>query len=940
MIQSRLFILLTFLFVLISGSYSQTRIKGFVIDSTHNNILRSVSVSVYEKGKETVDKVGLTDRFGKFEIEDLNPNKPFVLEFSYTGYQKVLREFVLKKDEQKDFGHINMYFVENEIEVVEVIPPVRMNGDTLEFNADAFQLDSNAVVEDLLRRLPGLVVWGDGAITYNGKEIPSVLVNGKPFFGGDMAVAIQNIDKNAVKKVQVYDSRTKEKQQEDPDDKKYQMNLVLKEGKDKLLFGSVGAGQGTDERYQGHLNLNRSSSKTQMTLAYSTNNVNKNLGSVDQLLKNTSFKGVGINADFDSDFLQSGILHQHVLGARYQYDVLGTNEVGKKNVFSANVLNRWNKTLNTNESFSQLLNATEGEENTRSNKSNSEGDSRSQTALLDYENSVSNFLGRPVGVSSALEFNRFKNEDVSQSLMENAFQDNQSRNDITSESSALENSLSFRTNIELHGKAGRYMYVGGQNTQFNRWNQITYNLNVNANLTDGMNNRLRRGDYIDELNAVNSRFYHRDYEEDNNSRNLNLDFKMRDQRSGFTLGAKARWYGTEDHTTVQDQDGGVKLVNESLSHLSNYRQIQYEPYLEYSKQLFYKNLYGRMYSGLSASGTVAGRFFKDRNTSTLDYRNLDLSYNSFLPSLRLSYYHSKQNSFYSSWSLSYNYNEEYPTLSRMRPIYDDINPAYRNYGTDRLLKKTGVHNFRLNGSYNQQRQYGYNFNFSVSYQRYLDGLTDSVVYAVGQQQVYVAQIAEPMDVFYINFSGNKPFMLSKTQTFTVRFNSSANWGNKFQYVDDQQQEMLNNSQNIGLNFYYTVLDKYQVGWTNNLNRYERYNQIAGNNSNNYTSYSWNTGMSMAYALTKRWSVNTNATGRYNKSGSYTDEALIWNANTTYRMLKGNNLEIKFAAYDLLRQNKGLYFTNGLTEFTTGYRNILTQYYMLSLTYFPRKFGLK
>lgn len=80
--------------------------------------------------------------------------------------------------------------------------------------------------------------------------------------------------------------------------------------------------------------------------------------------------------------------------------------------------------------------------------------------------------------------------------------------------------------------------------------------------------------------------------------------------------------------------------------------------------------------------------------------------------------------------------------------------------------------------------------------------------------------------------------------------------------------------------------------------------------------------------------------RYNKSGTYKDDIFIWNTNTTYRLLKGNNLELKLAAYDLLRENKGLYFTNGVTEFATGYTNILTQYYMFSVSYFPRQFGKK
>ncbi|MCH5687933.1 hypothetical protein LWM68_28910 [Niabella sp. W65] len=83
-----------------------------------------------------------------------------------------------------DLGILNMIQQEagvlDEV-IVKVVPPVRLNGDTLEFNADAFKLDSNAVVEDLFKRLPGLTIWGDGAITFNGRKILNVYVEGKPF---------------------------------------------------------------------------------------------------------------------------------------------------------------------------------------------------------------------------------------------------------------------------------------------------------------------------------------------------------------------------------------------------------------------------------------------------------------------------------------------------------------------------------------------------------------------------------------------------------------------------------------------------------------------------------------------------------------------------------------------------------------------------------------
>lgn len=933
----RVLFLLIFICGFFSQAYTQAKIKGFVIDSTHNNILRSVSVSVYEKGKETVDKVGLTDRFGKFIIEDLTPNKYYRVEFTYLGYQKAIREFIAKLNEEMDLGHINMPFLENEIEAVEIIPPVRMNGDTLEFNADAFQLDSNAVVEDLLRRLPGLVVWGDGAITYNGREIPSVLVNGKPFFGGDMATAIQNIDKKAVKTIQVYDSRSKEKQREDPEDKKYQMNVVLKEGKDQMLFGSLGAGGGTDERYEGNLNLNHSSKRAQTTLAYSVNNVNKNLFSIDQLLKNTTFKGVGINADFDADFLRSGIVQQNVLGARYQYDFLGTNEVSKENIFKGSILSRWDNSINTNESTSQLLDAVEGQQNSRINQSNNNNTSRSQHADLSYNNSVSFWGKRAITVRTDIDLHNYDNGSISETINENLLINNKSRNELVNSANSKGNNAQLNTTFELHGKAGRNAVARGVK-QYTFVDQMTMTLNVQAGLSGHKNVQLRKGDYINYLDEDLNRLYNRDYMEDFDSRNLGLDFKVREPISGIAFGAKTKWYGTNLTNIVTDRNNSIVEENQNLSQVADFSSAEYQPYVEYGKNLRIKNLYGRMFSNLYFSTTLAGRFYKDRNKSNLDYRNLGLSYHSFLPSARFNYSYSKQNSFYSNFSLSYNYEEEYPLLDRMRPIYDDINPAYRYYGTDKLLDKTGIHIFSLGASYNQQRQYGYSFNFNASYRVYEKGLTDSIVYADNQQQSYVAQITDPMGLYSVSFSGKKPFMISKNQTLSVQFNTYANWGNKFQYIGDKLQEMLNNSQNIDLNFYYTVLDKYQIGWTNKLNRYERYDKLKELTSNNYTSNSWNSGMSMSYALTKRWSVNTNATLRYNKSGTYKEDAIIWNANTTYRMLKGNNLEVKFAAYDLLRQNKGLYFTNGLTEFTSGIRNILTQYYMLSLSYFPRKFG--
>ncbi|MFD2144812.1 hypothetical protein [Mucilaginibacter antarcticus] len=88
----------------------------------------------------------------------------------------------------------------NEVVITADVAPMQMRGDTLEFNAAAFKLDTNAVAEDLLRALPGVTVWADGIITVNGKKINELLVMGKSFFGGDNKIALQNIPKTLSRK--------------------------------------------------------------------------------------------------------------------------------------------------------------------------------------------------------------------------------------------------------------------------------------------------------------------------------------------------------------------------------------------------------------------------------------------------------------------------------------------------------------------------------------------------------------------------------------------------------------------------------------------------------------------------------------------------------------------------------------------------------------------
>ena len=129
----------------------------------------------------------------------------------------------------KNFNEVMIYANKN---------PIYYRGDTLVYVADSFKVGENAVVEDLLKKLPGIKIDKDGKITSQGKEISKVLVDGDEFFGSDPTIATKNLAAKGVESVQVY-----EKENEDAglgtDEKIQVLDLKLKDAAKRGYFGKV-----------------------------------------------------------------------------------------------------------------------------------------------------------------------------------------------------------------------------------------------------------------------------------------------------------------------------------------------------------------------------------------------------------------------------------------------------------------------------------------------------------------------------------------------------------------------------------------------------------------------------------------------------------------------------------------------------------------------------
>ncbi len=116
-------------------------------------------------------------------------------------------------------------------------PKIVYKGDTIVFNADAYNTSQGAMLENLIRKLPGIVIDPNGNITYNGKNVREIKVNGKDFFKGNNDIAIKNLPVDIVKEIKVYEEESRQaKHSGIPETEKNQiLDVTLKEDLKKTL---------------------------------------------------------------------------------------------------------------------------------------------------------------------------------------------------------------------------------------------------------------------------------------------------------------------------------------------------------------------------------------------------------------------------------------------------------------------------------------------------------------------------------------------------------------------------------------------------------------------------------------------------------------------------------------------------------------------------------
>ena len=274
------FKLLLFL-LFISGCVSAQKfsLNGKLVDSL-NNPLPAATVMLLNHADSSLVSFAVTNQSGQFALQNIT-RKEYLFRATYVGLKNYVQKIWPFGDARDiDLGTIMMQPLSTELAAVEISAeraPVVIKHDTIEFNAGSFRTAPNAMVEDLLKKLPGVEIDADGSITAQGEQVRNVTVDGKTFFGSDPKLATRNLPADAIDKVQVFDKKSDQALFSGIDDgqREKTINLELKPEKRRGAFGTLAAGAGTDSRFSAKTNINRFTKERQMSVLAMGNNVNE-----------------------------------------------------------------------------------------------------------------------------------------------------------------------------------------------------------------------------------------------------------------------------------------------------------------------------------------------------------------------------------------------------------------------------------------------------------------------------------------------------------------------------------------------------------------------------------------------------------------------------------------------------------------------------------------
>ena len=237
----------------------------------YSDPLPDVNIQLYSLPDTSFIEGTVSDKKGVFRLYPMNPGN-YLIRASFLGYETIEKKVNIPAYRKEVYGGTLMMkpssIVLDETVIKAELQKMKMSGDTLVYNTGAFKTSEGAVLQDLVRQLPGLELdEKSGKMNFHGKEITQILLNGKEFFA-DSKVALNNMPVDALKEVKVYEQQSDKEQMTGVSDGKKKTVMDVKTKKDLTdgLMGDVSALKGSGDMYGAKMSLNKFVGKWRMSL--------------------------------------------------------------------------------------------------------------------------------------------------------------------------------------------------------------------------------------------------------------------------------------------------------------------------------------------------------------------------------------------------------------------------------------------------------------------------------------------------------------------------------------------------------------------------------------------------------------------------------------------------------------------------------------------------
>lgn len=881
----------------------QVTIRGVVKDATDNGPLPLVSARLLA-ARDSSFVTGTTgDNDGVFVFKPVKAGS-YIAVISYLGYKTEYRN--VKADGSRSRINLGEILLGSgdvmlqEAVILGKAPEVVVKEDTVEFNADSYKTQPSAVVEDLLKKLPGVEVDENGKITANGKEVTKILLDGKEFFSDDPLVASKNLPVEMIEKLQVVDRQSDLARITGVDDGEEEtvINLTIKPGMKKGWFGEAqgGYGYGIDNpnRYAGSVMANYIYDDNQFTIIANSNNVNS-LGFTD--MGGSRFRRFGGN---------NGIATSHSLGANFNVGNKDIFRVGGDVMYSYNNRDTWQRSDRQN-FFTDSVSYQE-----TTSQANDIGQQISGRFRIEWRpDSLNTFEFRP---RFSVNINDSHKVEESLTSAGDASRSQVNRNSNTSDNHGVnvEASGELIYNHRFTSKPGRSFSI---HARYNFSNTRETGSSLDSTLYYLLQDTTDLWQQTDDHSWSNGYSARVTYTEPvgKRERGMFLTFGLRSQGT----------FRDADKFTYTADEWGIFPTMPDPEYSNSFRNMS----LTNSAQVGFKQVQRKyMYD--------VGLSFEPTTTSSQDLINPDNNIETYTvfnwsPYLIFTYKESKQRSL----RVFYRGRTSQPTIAQMQPVPDITNPLDIIVGNP-ALKPSYTNRLRVRFSdYNVDSQRSIMAHLRANYT--LNSIISATSYNAetgGRTTTYenVDGVWDVNGMLLLTFPfRNKRWQLNNFTRLGLsssagRNNGELNRSNQFSVGENLgiafRSDYFDNTLRARYNLQY-VTNTVQTGSNRIIHRYGATYEFTVN-----LPFGLSIGSDIGY------------TGYQGYTDGYNTEEWVWNAEISYSFLAGRNATISFKGFDMLNQR------NNIQRMVTGnymedvQYNTLGSYYMISFSYRFNTFG--